>query len=87
MTGAIRARLAVTALPGIERAVADVASRHRASLRGRAEEADGISLTVDVPGDAYVAFVRALGELGEFTGPSELPTTTDTVEVVLHISH
>ena len=81
----VEARLTVTALPGIEGAVADVASRHRASLRGRAQEADGVRLTLNVPADAYVELTRALQQIGRFTGPAEPPDATQPIELILHI--
>jgi anti-sigma factor RsiW len=81
----VEATLTVTALPGIEGAVADVASRHRASLRGRAQEPDGVRLTLNVPADAYVELTRALQQIGRFTGPAEPPDVTHPIELILHI--
>jgi hypothetical protein len=81
----VEATLTVSALPGIEGAVADVASRHRASLRGRAQEADGVRLTLNVPADAYVELTRALQQIGRFSGPAEPPTVTQPIELILHI--
>ena len=81
----VEATLTVTALPGIEGAVADVASRHRASLRGRAQEADGVRLTLNVPADAYVELTRALQGIGRFSGPTQPPHGTGPIELILHI--
>jgi hypothetical protein len=72
----VAGRLTVRDRADGERAVADLATRHRAIVVSRREDADATVLDVVVPGETYRTLVAALREVGRWQPdhePDELP--------------
>ena len=83
----VEGRLVVASLASAEREVTDVVSRLNARLEARADDADGLRLTIDVPTGAYPEFARALGEIGSLSILAEPGTPTEPTRLVLRITH